>query len=132
VNLETLLREADFVSLHVPLLPGTRHLIGKRQLDLMKPTACLVNNSRGPVVDEAALAEALAAGRIRGAALDVFENEPEIHPTLLKLENVVLVPHIGSASVETRLKMAMIAVENVVEALHGRKPPNIVNPEVLG
>jgi glyoxylate reductase len=132
VNLETLLREADFVSLHVPLLPGTRHLIGKRQLDLMKPTACLVNNSRGPVVDEAALAEALAAGKIRGAALDVFENEPEVHPKLLKLENVVLVPHIGSASVETRLKMAMIAVENVVEALHGRKPPNIVNPEILG
>ncbi len=132
VDLETLLRESDFVSLHVPLLPGTRHLIGARQLSLMKPTACLINSSRGPVVDEAALAEALAAGRIRGAALDVYENEPAVHPTLLKLENVVLVPHIGSASIETRKKMAMMAVENVMAALDGRRPANIVNPEVLG
>lgn len=131
-GLETLLRESDFVSLHVPLLPGTRHLISTQQLALMKPTACLINNSRGPVVDEAALAEALAAGRIRGAALDVFENEPAVHPTLLKLENVVLVPHIGSASVETRKKMAVMAVENVIAVLNGRRPANIVNPEVLG
>jgi lactate dehydrogenase-like 2-hydroxyacid dehydrogenase len=128
---EEVLRRADFVSLHVPLSKETHHLIGAAQLRLMKPTAILVNTSRGPVVDEAALAEALAQRVIAGAGLDVFEREPQVHPTLLKLENVVLVPHIGSASVDTRLKMSMTAVRNAVEALEGRRPPNLLNPEAL-
>src|SRR5690348_12428577 len=106
VSPEQLLREADFVSLHVPLMAETRKLIGAAQLRLMKPTAILVNTSRGPVVDEAALAEALERRAIAGAGLDVFENEPRVHPLLLKLDNVVLVPHIGSATVETRRKMS--------------------------
>ena len=97
----------------------------------MKPTAVLVNTSRGPVVDEAALAEALEKRIIWGAGLDVFENEPKVHPTLLELDNVVLVPHIGSASVDTRRKMSMTAVENCAAALEGRRPPNLLNPEVL-
>lgn len=128
---ERLLREADFVSLHVPLNAGTRHMIGAGELRLMKPTAVLVNTSRGPVVDEEALAEALEKRVIRGAGLDVFEHEPKVHPTLLKLDNVVLVPHIGSASVDTRRKMSMLAVENCAAALEGRRPPNLLNPEVL-
>jgi lactate dehydrogenase-like 2-hydroxyacid dehydrogenase len=130
VEPEQLLREADFVSLHVPLSAETRHLIGARELSLMKPTAILVNSSRGPVVDEAALAEALAGRRIAAAGLDVFEREPQVEPLLLKLENVVLAPHIGSASVDTRLKMCMMAVENAAAAVNGRRPPNLLNPEV--
>lgn len=129
VTAEQLLRESDFITLHVPLSAETRHLIGAAQLAMMKPTAILVNTARGPVVDEAALAEALEKGRIAGAGLDVFEREPEVHPTLLKLENVVLVPHIGSASIDTRLKMCMMAVENAAAALDGRRPPNLLNPE---
>ncbi len=131
VDLETLLAEADFVSLHVPLMAETRHLIGAEQLARMKPTAVLVNTSRGPVVDEAALAEALRAGHIFGAGLDVYENEPEVHPGLLALENVVLAPHIASGSVRTRSEMSALAVRNLLAGLRGERPPNLVNPEVL-
>ena len=131
VSAERLLRESDFISIHVPLTAETRHMIGAAQLRMMKPTAVLVNTSRGPVVDEAALAEALEKRIIWGAGLDVFENEPKVHPTLLELDNVVLVPHIGSASVDTRRKMSMTAVENCAAALEGRRPPNLLNPEVL-
>ncbi len=127
---EQLLREADFVTLHVPLLPETRHLIGERELATMKPTAYLINAARGPVVNEVALVEALEKKRIAGAALDVFENEPQVHPKLLAMPNVVLAPHIASASVETRTRMAVMAVENVVAVLGGKKPVNLVNAEV--
>jgi lactate dehydrogenase-like 2-hydroxyacid dehydrogenase len=129
VSKEQLLREADFVSLHVPLLPETRHWISAAELGQMKPTAILVNSSRGPVVDEPALVEALERRTIAGAGLDVFENEPKVHPGLLKLENVVLAPHIASASVDTRRKMSMMAAENAIAGLEGRRPPNLLNPE---
>jgi glyoxylate reductase len=125
--MDTLLKESDFISIHVPLMPETRHLIGKRSLEMMKHTAYLINTSRGPVVDEAALAEALRNKVIAGAGLDVFEEEPEIHPGLLGLDNVVLTPHVASGSVDTRAKMAIMAAENVVAALEGRTPPNAVN-----
>jgi glyoxylate reductase len=128
VSLEELLSESDFVSLHVPLLPDTRHMIDARALRLMKHSAYLVNTGRGPLVDEGALAEALRKGIIAGAALDVYENEPAVHPQLLKLENVVLTPHIASATVETRSKMATMAVENLIAGLSGRTPANLVNP----
>ncbi len=130
ISLEELLQRSDFVSLHLPLTPQTRHLLGKKELGLMKPTAFLINVARGPIVDEAALVEALKAGRLAGAALDVFEHEPEVHPELLELANVVLTPHIGSAGRETRVKMAIMAAENVIAALAGQRPPNLVNPEV--
>jgi len=130
VDLNTLLRESDFVSVHTPLTPETRHMIGKEQLDLMKDTAYLINTSRGPVIDEAALAGALKSNRIRGAALDVFENEPEVHPELLHLDNAVITPHIASASVATRSRMATVAAENVIAALNGQRPPNLVNEEL--
>lgn len=130
VEREILLRESDFLSLHVPLTPETYHAIGPRELALMKPTAILVNAARGPVVDEAALAEALETRRIAAAALDVFEEEPRIHPRLLTLKNVVLAPHLASASVETRTRMAVMAVENVLAVLAGGRPPNLVNPEI--
>jgi len=126
-DLDGLLRESDFVSVHTPLTEETWHLIGARELSLMGESAVLVNTSRGPVVDEAALAGALAAGRIFAAGLDVYEREPEVHPELLELENVVLAPHIGSASIETRDRMAATAAENVVAALRGETPPNSVN-----
>ena len=122
-----LLAESDFISLHVPLSAGTRHLIGATELRNMKRTAVLVNTSRGPVVDEPALAEALADHIIAAAGLDVFEKEPEVLPRLLELENVVLAPHIGSASFETRLRMSMLAAENCAAALEGVRPPNLVN-----
>jgi len=124
-----LLREADFVVLAVPLTPDTRRLIGAAELALMKPTAFLINIARGPIVDEAALVEALRARRIAGAGLDVFEDEPRVHPGLLDLDRVVLTPHIGSASRATRLRMATRAAENCVAAVEGRRPPNLVNPE---
>jgi glyoxylate reductase len=127
---ERLLRESDFVSLHVPLLPETRRLIGSKELQWMKPTAYLINTSRGPVVDESALVQALEEKRIAGATLDVFEEEPKIHPGLVGLSNVVLAPHIASASVETRTRMAMMATENVAAVLTGKRPPNLVNTEV--
>ena len=121
-SLETLLREADFVTLHTNLTPETRHLIGERTLRTMKPSAILVNASRGPVVDEAALARALREGWIAGAGLDVFEDEPKIHPDLLSLGNVVLAPHIASASGDTRVAMATLAVRNCLAVLAGNAP----------
>ena len=130
VSAERLLRESDFISLHVPLLDSTRHMISTAQLRMMKPAAILVNTSRGPVVDEAALAEALEKRTIAGAGLDVFEREPQVHPLLLKLENIVLAPHIASASVDTRRQMSLMAAENAVAALEGRRPPNLLNPEL--
>ncbi len=131
VDMEALLRRSDFVSLHVPLLPGTRHLIAGERFSKMKPTSFLINTTRGPVVDEAALVDALKNKKIAGAALDVYEREPLVHPGLLGLKNVVLAPHIGSASVETRTKMAVMAAENAVALFEGRRPPNVLNPEVL-
>ncbi len=127
----TLLRESDFVTLHTPLLPETQHLINAQSLKTMKKTAYLVNASRGPVVDEAALAQALKEGWIAGAGIDVFEREPEVHPALMGLSNVVLAPHIASASSDTRLKMANLAVDNCLAVLEGRTPPTPVNPEAL-
>jgi len=131
VDRETLLREADFLSLHVPYTPETHHLIGARELAMMKPTAYLINAARGKVVDEPALVEALKSKRIAGAGLDVFEQEPEVHPGLIALPNVVLSPHVGSATAETRLAMAMLAADNLLAALEGRRPPTLVNPEAL-
>jgi len=124
--LDELLAAADVVSLHCPLTEETWHLIDAERLRLMKPTAFLVNTTRGPVVDEAALAEALREGVIAGAGLDVFEREPEVHPGLLDLDNAVLVPHLGSATVETRTAMAVLAAENVLAVLGGREPPTPV------
>ena len=124
---ETLLQEADFVSLHVPLTPETRHLIGRRELELMKPTAFLINTSRGPVVDEAALVEALRRRQLGGAGLDVYEREPELSPGLTDLDNVVLLPHLGSATIETRTRMGLMAAENLLAGLRGERPPNCLN-----
>ena len=121
-ELETVLREADFVSLHTPFLPETRHLMNERTLRLMKKSAILVNASRGPVVDEAALVRALQEGWIAGAGLDVFEEEPKIHPGLIPLTNVVLAPHIASASSDTRVAMATLAVRNCLAVLEGKPP----------
>jgi lactate dehydrogenase-like 2-hydroxyacid dehydrogenase len=132
VDLDKLLRDSDFVSLHVPLLPATHHLISKDTLAKMRPTTYLVNTSRGPVVDEAALVEALQEKKIAGAALDVFENEPDVHPGLLGRKDVVLTPHIASASVATRTKMAVMAANNVVACFKGKKPPNALNADALG
>lgn len=123
---DDLLKESDFVSIHVPLLPTTKHLIKAEKLKLMKPTAYLINTSRGPIVDEKALAGALRDGIIKGAAIDVFENEPRIEPGLLDLENVIMTPHTASATEETRQKMGELAATNIVEALEGRTPPNLV------
>ncbi len=131
VDLATLLRESDFVTLHTPLIPETRHLINADSLKTMKKTAYLINAARGPVVDEGALVSALKEGRIAGAGLDVFEGEPRVHPGLVELSNVVLAPHIASGSLETRLKMATLAVENCLAVLEGKTPPTPVNPEVL-
>lgn len=125
--LENLLREADFVTLHVPLMPQTRHLIGRRELEIMKPTARLINTARGPVVDEAALVEALRQGEIGGAGLDVYEQEPQLSPGLTELDNVVLLPHVGSATIETRTKMGLMAAENLLVGLRGERPPNCLN-----
>jgi glyoxylate reductase len=130
-DLATLLHESDFVTLHTPLIPETRHLINAQSLRTMKKTAFLINAARGPVVDEAALVQALKEGWIAGAGLDVFEEEPKVHPGLIGLPTVVLAPHIASASSETRLKMANLAVENCLAVLEGKTPPTPVNPEVL-
>ena len=127
VDLDELLDTADFISIHTPLTPETAHLIGAEELRRMKPETVLVNTSRGPVIDEAALADALAERRIFAAGLDVYENEPEVHPKLLELENLVLAPHIGSASVETREKMAALAAENLATVLRGKEPKTPVN-----
>jgi len=132
VDLDTLLKESDFVSIHVPLLKETYHMINAEKLKLMKKTAYLINNSRGPVVDERALYEALKERRIAGAGLDVFEQEPTlVDNPLLKLDNVVVAPHVSSASYETRSKMAEMVAENLVAFFDGKKPPNLVNPEVM-
>jgi glyoxylate reductase len=122
-GLEALLSESDIVSLHVPLTPATTHLIGSAQLALMKPTAILINTARGPVVDEAALADALEQGRLAGAGLDVYEHEPAVHPRLLALEQVVLAPHIASATFSTRVRMGMICLDNIEAVLSGREAP---------
>jgi glyoxylate reductase len=132
VPLEQLLAESDFVSLHSPLRPETIHQIGGRELRMMKKTAYLINTARGPVVDEAALARALARKQIAGAGLDVFEREPKVERALLKLSNVVLTPHLGSAVADLREEMAHIVVDNIFAILEGRLPPNCINPEVLG
>ncbi len=131
VPLDTLLQESDFVSLHVPLTRETHHLIGARELALMKPTAFLINTARGAVVDEKALLTALRENRIAGAALDVFENEPRLTPGLEQLNQVVLTPHIGSATVEARNRMAEVAALNIIRYLRGESPVSLVNPEVL-
>ena len=125
---DDLLAEADAISIHAPLAQDTRHLFGAAQFRRMKPSAILVNTARGPLVDEAALAEALARGALFAAGLDVFEREPQVEAALLGLGNVTLLPHLGSATVETRTAMALLAVENLVAALEGRRPPSLVNP----
>ena len=132
VDKRTLLRESDFVTLHVPLLPETNHYISHAEFALMKRTAILINASRGPVVDEKALVKALKERQIAGAGLDVYEKEPKVERALIGMKNVVLAPHIASSSVETRQKMAMIAVQNCIAGLTGQRPPNLLNPEVLG
>jgi glyoxylate reductase len=129
-DMNSLLAESDFISLHIPLIPETRGLFDSPKFYRMKPTAFLINTSRGPVVEEAALVAALDARKIAGAALDVYENEPFIHPGL-KRPNVVLAPHLASASLETRTKMAVMAANNVVALFEGQMPPNMVNPAVL-
>jgi glyoxylate reductase len=129
-DMNALLAESDFISVHVPLLPETRGLFDAPKFFRMKPTAFVINTSRGPVVDEAALVHALESGKIAGAGLDVYENEPFIHPGL-KRQNVVLAPHIASASLETRTKMACMAAENVTALFRGQRPPNMLNPDVL-
>ena len=123
----SLLRQSDFVSVHVPLSPETRHTIGEAELRMMKKEAILVNTARGPVVDEAALVQALKEGWIWGAGIDVFEREPEVHPGLLECTNAVLAPHVGSATVATRTRMTTMAAENAIAFLHGKRPPNLVN-----
>ncbi len=130
-SLDDLLKESDFVSLHPPLRPETRHMIGDREFGLMKQTAFVINTARGAIIDEAALARALRARKIAGAGLDVFEHEPKVTPALLKMANVVVLPHLGSAVLERREKMANIVVDNILALLDGKRPPNIVNPEVL-
>jgi lactate dehydrogenase-like 2-hydroxyacid dehydrogenase len=131
VELDELCSEADFLTVHVNLTPETAHIIGAHELDLMKPSAILINNSRGPTVDEKALVKALREGQIAGAGLDVYENEPALAPGLVELENTVLLPHVASATVETRTKMALMAAENLLAGLRGERPPNLVNQEAF-
>lgn len=126
VSLEDGLRQADAISIHTPLTPETRHLIGAKQLALLKPTAILVNTARGPIVDESALVEALKSNRLHGAGLDVFENEPRLHPELAALENVVVTPHIGSAAARYREAMTEMVLSNAAAILQGKPPPNLV------
>jgi len=130
VPMDQLLAESDFVSVHAPLRPETRHLIGERELELMKPTAFIVNTARGPIIDEAALVRVLAERRIAGAGLDVFEHEPKVDPALLAMPNVVLTPHLGSAVRELREGMAHIVVDNILAVLDGKRPPNCCNAEI--
>jgi glyoxylate reductase len=130
VDKETLLKSSDFLSLHLPLTERTRHYIGEQELAMMKPSAILINAARGPIVDEAALVSGLRQKRIAAAGLDVYENEPELEPGLAELDNVVLAPHLGSASSETRTRMAQMAVQNILDALQGKLPENCVNPRI--
>jgi glyoxylate reductase len=132
VPLDQLLRESDFVSLHSPLNAETRHQIGPSEIGLMKKSAFIINTARGAIIDEAALVRALKGRKIAGAGLDVFEHEPKVHAELKRLKNVVLVPHLGSATAEVREEMANIVVDNIETLLGGRVPPNCVNPQVLG
>lgn len=127
VDLTTLCQNSDFISIHTPLTPETRHLIGEKEFNLMKPTAILINTARGPIIDEQALISALKEHKIAGAGLDVYENEPVIPEELIKLSNVILLPHIGSASYETRTKMALLAAENAIAVIEGKNPPARVN-----
>jgi glyoxylate reductase len=131
VDKRTLLRESDFVSLHIPLFPETRHYLSDPEFALMKKTAILINAARGPIVDEKALVKALKEGKITGAGLDVYEKEPKGERALMSMKNVVLAPHIASASIETRTKMATMAAQNCIAGVSGQRPPNLVNPEVL-
>jgi glyoxylate reductase len=131
VGFDELLERSDFITIHTPLTPKTRHMFSTEQFKRMKKSAYLINTARGPVVDEEALVKALKDKQIKGAGLDVYEEEPKVHPELLKMDNVVLLPHIGSASVETRTKMSTMAAENISAALKGKEPPNLVNKEVL-
>ena len=130
VPYDQLLAESDFVSVHAPFTPETRHLVGERELRLMKPTAFLVNTARGPIVDEKALVRALTERRIAGAGLDVYENEPEVEPEFLTMKHVVLTPHLGSAVKELRESMANVVVDNILAVLEGRRPPNCWNAEI--
>ena len=129
-SLDDLLKESDFVSVNAVLSPETVHLIGQRELALMRPSAYLVNTARGPIVDEKALVRALEAKRIAGAALDVYEREPLVEPGLINLANVVLTPHLGSAALDTRERVAGILVDNAIAVIEGRRPPNLYNPEI--
>ena len=129
-DLNTLMANSDYVSLHVPLTDETRHMINAQNLALMKPTAFLVNTARGPVVEEHSLARALREGKLAGAALDVHENEPQMNPEMMQMENTILTPHIASATVEVREKMTQQAVDNILKVLSGEKPESFVNPEV--
>ena len=129
MSLDELLQQSEFVVLQVPYSPATHHLIGAAELAKMKPSAILINSTRGGVVDDAALIDALSKGTIRAAGLDVFENEPKLNPGFLELDNVVLAPHVGSSTEATRRAMAMTAAKNAVAALSGNTPPNLVNPE---
>ena len=131
VDLETLLRTCDFLSIHVPLTPQTNGLIDAERLSLMKPAAFVINTARGEIIREEALVNALESQQIAGAGLDVFEDEPAIHPGLLKKNNVVILPHIGSASMETRTEMGLIAARNLIAIFKGEVPPNCLNPEIL-
>jgi glyoxylate reductase len=131
-ELDELLAEADFVTVHTGLSAATRHLIGAGQLARMKPTAVLVNTARGPIVDEAALVAALRAGELGAAGLDVFEREPEVHPRLLELDNATVAPHLGTATLATRVAMGLAAAGNLLAALEGRRPPNLLNPDASG
>ncbi len=124
--LEDVLAESDFVSIHVPLLPETKHLIGEKELKMMKKTAYLINTARGPIIDEKALVQALKNGEIKGAALDVYEDEPKMAAGLAELPNTVLTPHTASATIETRSKMSEMAADNIIAALEGKTPPNLV------
>jgi lactate dehydrogenase-like 2-hydroxyacid dehydrogenase len=131
VDRETLLRNSDFLSLHVPLTSETRHSLAAPEFGLMKPSAFLINTARGPIVDEQAMIEALLTGKIAGAGLDVFENEPTVNPALIAMDNVTLLPHIGSATTETRLRMAELAADNLLAGLRGERPLNLLNPEAF-
>ena len=131
VPLSELLKESDFVSIHVPLMKETHHLIGEKELKMMKKTAIIINTARGPIIDEEALVKALKEHWIFGAGLDVYEKEPEISRELKSLDNIVLQPHTGSGTIETRTKMALMAAENLIEGLKGNIPPNCINKEVF-
>ncbi len=132
VDQETLLRQSDFLSIHAPLTPNTVGLIGSENLSLMKPTAFIINTARGEIIQEEALVKALQEKGIAGVGLDVFEHEPAIHPAFTEMNNVVILPHVGSATMETRTKMGLMAAENLISAFKGQVPPNCLNPEVFG